>query len=200
MPTIGFSCFFLHFFSDHGHSKRNFPIDTLYLISPPIVPWWNVHRACYISWNKNVPYNLNLTWVLGICFFVKAFCYSVYLTIISNVLSSLLMTLFLPIWMFFILMMSQFTPTRKMLLKFPGFFTFGRMTREGPTESNMQDLHSSLTCKVKGWNRGEETKGEPKKEMLVRVSGNNPFYGFTSLALLCAAKTILNESSKMPGK
>lgn len=56
-----------------------------------------------------------------------------------------------------------------------------------------------------GWTKKEKLaeptdqyKTPPTKKMITKVTGTNPGYGATCVALLLTATTILNEKSKMP--
>ncbi|XP_037946560.1 saccharopine dehydrogenase-like oxidoreductase [Teleopsis dalmanni] len=101
--------------------------------------------------------------------------------------------------------MAQFSFTRKLLLDYPRLFTFGFVSHEGPSEIVMNNTHFSFTIKALGWakssNLAEPTdqyKDAPNKSVVVKVSGTNPGYGATCVALLSTAVTILKESDKMP--
>lgn len=71
----------------------------------------------------------------------------------------------------------------------------------------MQNTKFSITFFGKGWPTDDCIKHGPNIEeqeptmcMITRVLGTNPGYGATCVAVLLAAKTILNESDKIPGK
>lgn len=74
------------------------------------------------------------------------------------------------------------------------------MTREGPVPANRKSLGFRMTFRAKGWSKDCPETLPPNKEVVVRLSGNDPCYGFTSGALLSCAKVILKEHTKMPGK
>uniref|UniRef100_A0A1A9WVQ6 Uncharacterized protein n=1 Tax=Glossina brevipalpis TaxID=37001 RepID=A0A1A9WVQ6_9MUSC len=105
-----------------------------------------------------------------------------------------------PLYIIFLLILSQFTWTRKALLRNARIFSFGLVSEEKPTQSLQNNMEFVMTLKAKGWYKEVPKFIEPKKEIVVRVSGKNPIYGVTSNAMLVCAKTILNENSKMPGK
>ena len=78
-------------------------------------------------------------------------------------------------------------------------------SREGPSEEAMEGSYFSITLKATGWKEKlaeptDKHKEPPNKELITRVSGKSPGYGFTSTALLLAAITILREADKMPDK
>lgn len=69
----------------------------------------------------------------------------------------------------------------------------------------MENTHFSITFKAQGWPEklSEPTDNHtdpPTKKMITKVTGVNPGYGATCVALLVSALTILNESKKMPDK
>ncbi|XP_069678456.1 saccharopine dehydrogenase-like oxidoreductase [Periplaneta americana] len=104
---------------------------------------------------------------------------------------------------FFIL--SKFKFGRNLLLKYPGFFSCGYVSHEGPSEEDRKKVYFSITLFGEGWKEklAEPTDQHdlpPNKQMVVKVSGNDPGYGLTSRCLLLTAITILKESNKMPGR
>ncbi|XP_065370697.1 saccharopine dehydrogenase-like oxidoreductase [Calliphora vicina] len=105
----------------------------------------------------------------------------------------------LPFYLFFLMVMAQFSCTRNLLLKHPKYFTNGLMSAEGPVPANRKSLEFSMTFKGKGWTKDCPESVPPNKEVVVRISGNDPCYGFTSGALLTCAKVILQEHKNMPG-
>ncbi|KAH8247774.1 hypothetical protein KR038_009658 [Drosophila bunnanda] len=101
--------------------------------------------------------------------------------------------------------MSKFSFGRELLLKYPGIFSGGMASREGPSEARMERSFFRMTMKATGWPKSEQLaettdqySSPPTKTLTVRVTGPNPGYGSTCVALLSTAKTILNESDKMP--
>uniref|UniRef100_A0A1B0B7A7 Saccharopine dehydrogenase NADP binding domain-containing protein n=1 Tax=Glossina palpalis gambiensis TaxID=67801 RepID=A0A1B0B7A7_9MUSC len=105
-----------------------------------------------------------------------------------------------PFYVILLLILSQFTWSRKALLRSPHLFSFGLVSAEKPLQSVQNSIEFAMTLKAKGRYHEVPDFVEPKKELVVRVSGKNPIYGVTSNAMLICAKTILNESSKMPQK
>lgn len=102
--------------------------------------------------------------------------------------------------------MSKFAYGRKLLLKYPRIFSGGMASPEGPSEERMKRTFFRMTMKATGWPKSEKLAEStdqystpPSKTLTVKVTGPNPGYGSTCVALLSTAKTILNESDKMPG-
>lgn len=91
---------------------------------------------------------------------------------------------------------------RVLLEKFPGFFTFGGVTKEGPSKEMAANTNFKVTLIGKGWNdKNKSRKHEkPEKEVKVTVSGKNIGYGSTSELVVQSALTILLEKDLMPGK
>lgn len=102
-------------------------------------------------------------------------------------------------------LLSKYKLGRTLLLKYPRIFSGGLASREGPSEDSMERTYFKMTFKANGWPRADRlAEGSdqytepPTKTLMVRVSGMNPGYGATCVALLCTALTILRESEKMP--
>ncbi|XP_023292235.2 saccharopine dehydrogenase-like oxidoreductase [Lucilia cuprina] len=103
-------------------------------------------------------------------------------------------------------LMTKFSFGRRLLLKYPKIFSLGFTSHEGPTEAAMERTYFSITMKALGWPQSErlaeptdQYTNPPSKSLMVKVSGPNPGYGSTCVALLCSALTVLKESDKMPG-
>lgn len=102
-------------------------------------------------------------------------------------------------------LMTRFKLGRQLLLKYPRFFSAGFVSHEGPTEESMQNTDFAMYLKGVGWTKDEEQlepsdqfKTTPKKTLIAKVSGTNPGYGATCVALVLSATTILKQSEKMP--
>uniref|UniRef100_T1PEC6 Saccharopine dehydrogenase n=1 Tax=Musca domestica TaxID=7370 RepID=T1PEC6_MUSDO len=112
---------------------------------------------------------------------------------------SLFLAIVFPLFLLTIALMAQCGCTRKLLFKYPHFFTRGTMTHDGPTEVNRKVNEFIYILKAKGWTTGTPESESPNKEVVVRASGKDPCYGITSTCLLMCAKVILQEHQKMPG-
>lgn len=102
-------------------------------------------------------------------------------------------------------LLSKYAFGRQLLLKYPKLFSFGAASHEGPPEQKMNNTQFIFLFKGNGWNeRSSDYKvrpnGEPVKTHVTKVTGLNPGYGATCISVLLSATTILNESSRMPGK
>ncbi|KAJ8724224.1 hypothetical protein PYW08_015698 [Mythimna loreyi] len=98
-----------------------------------------------------------------------------------------------------LLMMSKSECTRKYLLNHPKFWSGGYVTKEGPTENVMKNSHFTFDLVGKGWPEGADVeKTEPTKTVVAKVTGRNPAYGSTVVAVLMCAAALLNERHRMP--
>jgi hypothetical protein len=115
---------------------------------------------------------------------------------------------------------------RRLLLSFPGFFTYGMFSHEGPTAEQRAATSFSMTFYVKGYSQKlaaavlanpqlPATKPSPSSssttttkapllprpdvEAVVRVAGPEPGYVSTPKILLSAAFTILNDQLPFRG-
>ncbi|XP_055613557.1 saccharopine dehydrogenase-like oxidoreductase isoform X2 [Uranotaenia lowii] len=94
---------------------------------------------------------------------------------------------------------------QNLLLNYPRLFSLGAVSHEGASEEAMNNTFFTLHFEGRGW---EEKLSDPKekysyppnKVIQTKVSGKNPGYGATCVALLLSARTILQESDKMPGR
>ena len=67
----------------------------------------------------------------------------------------------------------------------------------------MENTYFEMVFNVDGWkdklsDPGDKYETPMDKKMVTKVTGRNPGYGATCVALLLSATTILNENSKMP--
>lgn len=103
--------------------------------------------------------------------------------------------------------LARFSFGRQLLLNYPKLFSFGFVSHEGPSEEAMNKTKFSLTLYAEGWPKDEglaeptdKHTDPPTKKLTAKVTGNNPGYGATCIALLVSAVTILKEHKKMPEK
>lgn len=94
---------------------------------------------------------------------------------------------------------------RQLLLRYPKAFSLGAVSHEGPTEDSMEKSEFAVYFKGEGWTKDEELlepsdqyKIPPNKHIKMKVSGTNPGYGATCVALLLSATTILKQKDMMP--
>lgn len=119
---------------------------------------------------------------------------------------SLIATLFVALFSVVFGILARFSFGRKLLLAHPKIFSGGMLSHEGPSEEKMEKSRFSLTLVGKGW-PGEEKLVEPtdtytnppSKTLTAKITGKNPGYGGTCIALLVSAVTVIRENDKMPG-
>jgi len=92
---------------------------------------------------------------------------------------------------------------RVLLEVFPGFFSFGTVSKQGPSKRMAENTNFELTLFGKGWqgkDDGSLTDLGPETTLVkVTVKGKNIGYGSTCECLVQSALVILQESDKLPG-
>lgn len=103
-------------------------------------------------------------------------------------------------------LLAKFSFGRNLLLKYPKLFSGGLISHEGPSDEKMKNTKFAWTFYAQGWKKEQKLAeptdqytDPPSKTMIAKVSGSNPGYGATCVALVLSAVTILKESDKMPG-
>lgn len=89
--------------------------------------------------------------------------------------------------------------------QYPKVFSFGAASHEGPPEQKMNNTQFTFLFTGNGWaEKSADSKtrqnDDPVKTHVTKVTGINPGYGATCVAVLLSAITILKENSMMPGK
>lgn len=104
-------------------------------------------------------------------------------------------------------LLTRYKCGRELLLKYPKLFSLGAVTHDEIKEEKMQKQTFKFTLIGEGWPKGNELSESsdkytdpPKKKVIVEVKGTNPGYGATCVSLLTAAKTVINETTKIPGQ
>lgn len=108
----------------------------------------------------------------------------------------------------FLQVFTKFGFGRRLLLRYPEFFSCGIMSRKGPSEEALLNSSACFKFKGEGWSKEvadqfenkEEINLPPNKKMLTEMSFKSPGYGFTSKSVIYSAFTILKESDKMPSR
>ncbi|XP_046877587.1 saccharopine dehydrogenase b [Hypomesus transpacificus] len=95
--------------------------------------------------------------------------------------------------------MVKFGLGRKLLITFPGFFSFGLFTSAGPTKKQMEGTSFSLMFYGEGYGDGlEPFPGQPNAKIITQIKGAEPGYVATPAAMVQAAITLLNEPHSLP--
>ncbi|KAH9635099.1 hypothetical protein HF086_000820 [Spodoptera exigua] len=98
-----------------------------------------------------------------------------------------------------VVLMSRSECTRKYLLNNPKYWSGGYVTKEGPTANVTNNVHFTFEMVGKGWPEGADVeKTPPNKTVVAKITGKNPAYGSTVVAVLMCAHTILKERQNMP--
>ncbi|XP_014359566.2 saccharopine dehydrogenase-like oxidoreductase [Papilio machaon] len=87
--------------------------------------------------------------------------------------------------------------TRNWLIQHPKFFSFGTVT-DDVKEEVMDNTHFQILLYGEGWEKDTDETKPTNKKMVAKVSGTNPGYGATVVALLQSALTVLQHTDKMP--
>lgn len=100
--------------------------------------------------------------------------------------------------------LTKFKFGRRLLRSYPKIFSLGFVSHDGPTEESMENTKFEMVFNGQGWKEKlteptDQYKEPMNKKVVTKVTGTNPGYGATCVALLLAATTILKEKSKIPG-
>ncbi|XP_033000290.1 saccharopine dehydrogenase-like oxidoreductase [Lacerta agilis] len=99
------------------------------------------------------------------------------------------------------LMLVKFNFGRKLLLKYPEFFSGGHFTKEGPTEKQMEGSSFEMTFFGEGYRTEEDLQlGKPNVKICTQVKGPEAGYVATPIAMVQAAVALLKDKSSLPKK
>ncbi|XP_066467604.1 saccharopine dehydrogenase-like oxidoreductase [Tiliqua scincoides] len=97
------------------------------------------------------------------------------------------------------LMLVKFDFGRKLLIKYPEFFSGGHFTKEGPTEKQMEESSFEMTFFGEGYSTGQDPQqGKPNVKICTQVKGPEAGYVATPIAMVQAAVTLLKDKSSLP--
>ncbi|XP_068135645.1 saccharopine dehydrogenase-like oxidoreductase [Hyperolius riggenbachi] len=100
---------------------------------------------------------------------------------------------------FFFLLFTTFSFGRSLLIKYPTFFTFGYLSKEGPTQKQMDESSFSMTFFGEGYTQVQDSQlRKPNIKICTQVSGPEIGYVTTPIAMVQAAVTILKEPDSLP--
>ncbi|KAF5299944.1 hypothetical protein FQA39_LY11317 [Lamprigera yunnana] len=104
-----------------------------------------------------------------------------------------------------ILSLVKYKYGRKLLLKFPSFFTAGMFSFENPSDEKSERTLYDITFYGEGWDEeipASQTtvRKPPNKSIIGHVSGRNPGYGLTCICVTLSAIVLLTEQERMPQK
>ncbi|XP_010137930.1 PREDICTED: saccharopine dehydrogenase-like oxidoreductase [Buceros rhinoceros silvestris] len=111
-------------------------------------------------------------------------------------LGSLIKLMFAGI-LFFLLV--KFSFGRKLLTKYPAFFSAGFFTKDGPTQKQMDETSFTMTFFGEGYSEGQDPqKGKPNVKICTEVKGPEPGYVATPIAMVQAAVSLLEDVTCLP--
>lgn len=88
---------------------------------------------------------------------------------------------------------------RKLMMKYPSFFSCGYFTKNGPTKAQIEETSFTMTFFGEGYQEGQDPKkGNPSVKICTQVIGPEPGYVATPMAMVQAAITILWEQKLLP--
>lgn len=99
--------------------------------------------------------------------------------------------------------LAKFSGGRYLLKKFPGFFSFGIVSKDGVPRSSLEKCSFSHTIIGYGWDEKlhdveRQHDSPPTKKIITRVSGPDPGYIATSAFVVHSGMTLLFDREKLP--
>lgn len=99
-------------------------------------------------------------------------------------------------------MMAKFSFGRYLLKRFPGFFSFGAVSKDGVPRASLEKRSFSHTIIGYGWDErfndpDLQHDTEPRKKIITKVSGPDPGYIGTSMLLVHSGMTLLFDRQKL---
>ncbi|NXS06754.1 SCPDL oxidoreductase, partial [Neodrepanis coruscans] len=97
------------------------------------------------------------------------------------------------------LLLVKFDFGRKLLTKYPEFFSAGRFTKEGPTQKQMDGTSFTMTFFGEGYSEGQDPQnGKPNVKICTEVKGPEPGYVATPIAMVQAGVSLLEDAASLP--
>lgn len=99
-------------------------------------------------------------------------------------------------------LLARYAFGRKLLLKYPRFFSYGIFSHEGPTRQQLNSTSFSMTFYAQGYSSKAvlDAKQKPDKRVVTQVSGPEPGYIATPIFVVQSAIVLLNDRDKIPYK
>nr|XP_009685017.1 PREDICTED: saccharopine dehydrogenase-like oxidoreductase [Struthio camelus australis] len=99
------------------------------------------------------------------------------------------------------LLLVKFSFGRKLLIKYPEFFSAGRFSKKGPTQKQMDETSFTMTFFGEGYSEGQDPqKGKPNVKICTQVKGPEPGYIATPIAMVQAAVALLEDAACLPAQ
>ncbi|XP_074674421.1 saccharopine dehydrogenase-like oxidoreductase isoform X1 [Strix aluco] len=100
---------------------------------------------------------------------------------------------------FLFLLLVKFSFGRKLLTKYPEFFSAGRFSKKGPTQKQMDGTSFTMTFFGEGYSEGQDPQnGKPNVKICTEVKGPEPGYVATPIAMVQAAVALLEDAACLP--
>ncbi|XP_062485457.1 saccharopine dehydrogenase-like oxidoreductase [Pezoporus occidentalis] len=97
------------------------------------------------------------------------------------------------------LLLVKFSFGRKLLTKYPEFFSAGHFTKKGPTQKQMDGTSFTITFFGEGYSEGQDPQsGKPNVKICTEVKGPEPGYIATPIAMVQAAVSLLEDATSLP--
>ncbi|XP_074878336.1 saccharopine dehydrogenase-like oxidoreductase isoform X2 [Buteo buteo] len=97
------------------------------------------------------------------------------------------------------LLLVKFSFGRKLLTKYPEFFSAGFFTKKGPTQKQMDGTSFTMTFFGEGYSEGQDPQyGKPNVKICTEVKGPEPGYVATPIAMVQAAVSLLEDAACLP--
>ncbi|NXY86010.1 SCPDL oxidoreductase, partial [Alcedo cyanopectus] len=97
------------------------------------------------------------------------------------------------------LLLVKFSFGRKLLTKYPEFFSAGRFTKKGPTQKQMDGTSFTMTFFGEGYSEGQDPQnGKPNVKICTEVKGPEPGYVATPIAMVQAGVSLLEDAACLP--
>ncbi|NXK83235.1 SCPDL oxidoreductase, partial [Amazona guildingii] len=97
------------------------------------------------------------------------------------------------------LLLVKFSFGRKLLTKYPEFFSAGHFTKKGPTQKQMDGTSFTITFFGEGYSEGQDPQsGKPNVKICTEVKGPEPGYIATPIAMVQAAVSLLEDATCLP--
>jgi len=87
---------------------------------------------------------------------------------------------------------------RSLLENYPGFFSFGAVSKQGVPKQKADETNFKMTLVGKGWKTKGSHDGPPTRTVQTVVEGKNVGYGATCECMVQAGLVILQELSSLP--
>ncbi|NXP83305.1 SCPDL oxidoreductase, partial [Ramphastos sulfuratus] len=97
------------------------------------------------------------------------------------------------------ILLVKFSFGRKLLTKYPEFFSAGRFSNKGPTQKQMDGTSFTMTFFGEGYSEGQDPQnGKPNVKICTEVKGPEPGYIATPIAMVQAGVSLLEDTACLP--